>query len=354
MNATLCPKCAAEVTSEDLYCPKCGWNLHKAYLPLSKRFRIFGLVCILALPLWYIGWTAQAQLAGTKPTEQFKTLTTPTMSATVRTELSALQSVIEEANDNPVRLWELAQRLQSQIEQHGTPPVQLVRKLTELLERIGEIDPTNVESQLLLADQYFLLRNFEGAERVYAKHLGEHPDDVEVQARYASVLTFLDRFKEALRILEGVLHKNPEDFHALAYTAITYSQMGNVTSAKEFGEKALKVAPTEEARSRFSQFLEALDNQASTASSGVASALEKVLSENPIAGPKFVRVEETSGDLITAYLNDFPIGQMPPAIREKFLARIRDAAQTTDPALAVELRDSETDELLARIDPKPE
>ena len=169
------------------------------------------------------------------------------------------------------------------------------------------------------------------------------PTDQGARTRYASTLTFLGDFDTSISELNSVLKQDPKNFPAMAYLSITYAQRGDIPKARELGSAALNLAPSDEAKARFSAFMTSLDGQTVTSTSpsrgnvapppsdaapvvtGVEGFVAKVKA-NPVAGPKFVGHEEVKGNLQLTF-KDFPMSQMPPFAKEKFFGSLRKAAQ---------------------------
>ena len=76
------------------------------------------------------------------------------------------------------------------------------------------------------------------------------PEDIDMRARYASSLSFTGKFDDSLKELGRVLSVKPDHFQALAYSAVTYAEMGDKAKSKAVGTQALAAAPNAEAKER--------------------------------------------------------------------------------------------------------
>lgn len=141
--------------------------------------------------------------------------------------------------------------------------------------------------------------------------------------------------------------------------------MGNNVEAIKLGEEALKKAPNDEARARFTQFIDSVKNnrqgvgpQSANSEQGAAAAVDRAPSatadtaqagsadapvagsnppidavvrqvkDNPVAGPKFARFEVADGGAtVKLFFNQFPMEAMPPFVRDKFLNKMKDAGR---------------------------
>jgi tetratricopeptide (TPR) repeat protein len=218
----------------------------------------------------------------------------------------------------------------------------LVFEAIDVFGRILQREPNDPGALVMMADVSFDQRAFTKALDFYERYLKVDPNDLGARSRYASTLTFLGRYDDSIRELESVLKTEPKNFPAMAYLAITYAQKGDISKAKKVGGDALAVAPSEDARARFSSFVSSLDApqadvvqpKAESANNGVAiggaaspsmASLESVLKANPVAGPKFVSARQSGESRLELVYRDFPMAQMPPFAKEKFLSGVKAA-----------------------------
>jgi tetratricopeptide (TPR) repeat protein len=215
-----------------------------------------------------------------------------------------------------------------------------------------KLKPDDANALIAMADISFNQQVFNKAADYYARYLGVQPNDNDARARYASALSFSGKFDDAIKELKGVLKKDPKNFHASAYLAITYAQMGKQPEAITAGEQALTLAPNEEARARFTNFLDEVKRPtkpaaqgepapdaanvrgnttaalsqgaaAASASGGAAEALANVVRANSVAGPKFVEAKDQGQGVIALYFREFPMEGMPPFVKDKFVNGIK-------------------------------
>jgi tetratricopeptide (TPR) repeat protein len=110
------------------------------------------------------------------------------------------------------------------------------------LARALEIDGTMIEARRLLTDVHAALGEHEYAVEEGRRYLKERPEDVPVRLRVAQSLVNLDRTDEALAEVQSVedSKRNAEVNYA---TARIYMRKGDLDTAREFLEKALKDQP---------------------------------------------------------------------------------------------------------------
>jgi tetratricopeptide (TPR) repeat protein len=333
-----CPSCGTTLQADSKFCSKCGLNL-ASFVPhpkVSLKSKI--IIGIIGLILFLIGWFSQESLIGKAPTEAFKgEEAKPAEDEKLEPSLQALK---DQALKNPKDKsgWGVfARALTEKLTLENSPKI-LVFEAIGALRQILDIDPKDKEALLIMAEISFQQQAFAKSAEFYQKYLEIVPDDLDMRARLASSLSFVGKFEESLKELDKVLQANPKHFHALAYSAVTYAGMGNKDKAKELGDKALEVAPSNEAKERLAQFLSSLDKneetqqqppQQQSAESTFDPLVQIVIDQvknNPVAGKKFVTATMESNDTLKISLDNFPMEQMPPFVREKFLNTIKEKA----------------------------
>jgi cytochrome c-type biogenesis protein CcmH/NrfG len=255
-------------------------------------------------------------------------------------QIDALRAEIEREPQNLEKLKMLAGMLGDRIRENPDSSQGIVFEAIDVLSRILTIAPNDPGGLVMMADVSFDQRAFTKSKDFYEKYLKIEPNNLGARARYASTLTFLGDYENAISQLTTVLKADPKNFPATAYLAITYAQKGDVGKAKETGKSALALAPSEEARTRFSAFMSALDEGGAqgvspargnvptdaSALGGVEGFVAKVKA-NPVAGPKLVAHEDAKNGDLKLVFKDFPMDKMPPFAKEKFFGSLRQAAE---------------------------
>jgi tetratricopeptide (TPR) repeat protein len=249
-------------------------------------------------------------------------------------QLAAMRTKVQQSPDDMTALKVFAGMLGDSLRSNPSAPPELVFEAIDVFGKILQKEPNDPAALVMMADVSFDQRAFTKALDFYERYLKIDSEDLGARSRYASTLTFLGRYDDSIRELDSVLKKDPKNFPAMAYLAITYAQKGDVSTAKKIGGSALQMAPSEDARARFSSFVASLDGAAATsdgsavnakpASTGL-SGLEQSLRANPVAGPKFVKADLGAAGTLTLVYRDFPMSQMPPFAKEKFLSGVKAA-----------------------------
>ena len=365
-----CPSCGSALSAGARFCPQCGTNIaqfrHRTPISVGAKATIAGTGLALFAALWF----SQQALVGTPPSEKFKgeqktagREESPAEDAPLAPELVKLK---EEAEKNPrdKKGWfNYAQALGERLSMKGAPQ-NLIFEAIGALRQILDIDPNDKDALLTMAEISFQQQAFAKSAEFYEKYLVLVPEDIDIRARYASSLSFVGKFDQSLAELGKVLSVKPDHFHALAYSAVTYAEMGNKQKAREVGEKALQSAPSDEAKKRFQNFLNSLDRKESAPtestaakSAGAQTELEGIPGEvvalvknNPVAGKKFTGASLSAPDTLRIDLDNFPMSQMPPFVKQKFTGAIREKAfGPASPLKVVILYDSSTQSELERL-----
>ncbi|MBX7142853.1 MAG: hypothetical protein K1X79_00205 [Oligoflexia bacterium] len=326
-----CQRCSQEVLGAAKFCPHCGWDLSKPNIRYHFSGKGALLVLVSTAALWAIPQKMQSTFAGSKPTQVYTQAEQGDTEWDLSSdqELQKLKADIEKSGHSLESLREYARALVDRMREMQKPPSALLYEAMDVMTSILKAVPDDPDALASMGDIAFNQQIFDKAVFYYQAYLRKKTDDHPIRARLASALTFLGKGDEALKELQYVLSQKPNDFHALAYTSITYAQMGKRNEAMHYGELALAHAPTDEARERFQGFLASLKSETpskapqSASNTGNASALNAQLSEfltsNPVAGPKFVRVDDSGQQTIAIYFRDFPMSAMPDFARKKFL-----------------------------------
>lgn len=339
LNITVCARCSGPVTESMRFCPSCGKRL-------AQKSRNFPLVIgATTIALFGIGFGLQTYLIppqSTQPAKQHSDVE-PTQVESDDPQVALLREALEKDPQNIEKLKMMAGILGDKLRENPHGSNATVFEAIDVLSRILAQQPNDPGALVMMADVSFDQKAFTKAQEFYERYLKLEPDNNGARARYASTLTFLGEFNKSIDELNAVLKQDPKNFPAMAYLSITYAQQGDIPKAKELGSKALNLAPSDEARARFSAFMTTLDGQQVSSTSpargnmpattetqqgtGIGAFVSRVKA-NPVAGPKFVGQEEIKGDLKLTF-KDFPMSQMPPFAKEKFFGSLKKAAEET-------------------------
>jgi adenylate cyclase len=125
---------------------------------------------------------------------------------------------------------------------------------TAAFERAIELDPTLFDAYYYYARSCFKAGDLEKALRLFRQARCVRPEDYQPSALIALVLTQLGRHDEARRAdelaLDAVnksLELNPDDARAYSLGAGPLARLGEIERAKQWGERAMSLAPDDDA-----------------------------------------------------------------------------------------------------------
>ncbi len=337
-----CSQCGTKLPEIAKFCPGCGvqiGSISRKNLKISPKIALI-ILCLAAM-LWVPAWSFQAWKAGKKPTTTITKEDSASHSKEAPKLDPALASLRQEAlskqgDINAQRAY--ADALTESLRSNETPPQELIFEAIEVFGKILQQNPTDGDALIALADISFEQQVFVKAVDYYARYLSLNPDDNSARARYASSLAFSAKFEDALKELDIVLSKDPKNFHAAAYKAITYAQMGKKDEAIKEGEKAILLAPSDESKERFNNFLTEIkssevqpNNQTPQKAAVISSDTPQFVSEveslikgNQVAGNKFTGIKMLDADKLQIEFANFPMQAMPPFVQDKFVNSIKE------------------------------
>jgi len=348
LAARFCSFCGMELARAGArFCSECGAGQGQAakggkVIRMGARETFF--LVVISLAVWLVVWNVQGFIAGSKPTTPFSPAASAAKDSGEKDDpvIAKLRTNARAFPDEKNGWKALAAALIERLRGEDEPPSDQILEAIDVLREVLRIDPKDEFGLLNMADLSFEQQIFDKAAEYYQRYLSDHPKDLNTRVRYGSSLAFIGKSKEAETELKAVLKEDPNHFHASAYLAITYAQMGERERAVETGNKALEAAPSEEARARFSSFLDSVKSGQARTPADIASPsvqrgnlasgaeqseglgqVEEFIRANPIAGPKFAG-SALENQILKLSFNNFPMDQMPPMIREKFTASIKE------------------------------
>lgn len=366
-----CRKCGELFGRDFQFCPACGWNQKRAYFKFTLNAKSAAVLLVATAAMW--GAVRVIQMGtplGSEPRLVASNEAGHTPPPTDDPEIVSLRQAAEKSPDQKDGWKTLAAALSARVENAPAGTSGPVLELIDALQQILRIDGKDTDALLGMANASFENRVMDKAAGFYARYLELKPDDMNARARYGSVLSLSGQFEKAQAELAKVLAAEPKNFPAQAYLAISYAQQGQKAKAEEAGARALAIAPSDEARAEFGEFMKRVSEQPATgtesaapqaasapakpAPAGADAQAERAasyVSENPVAGPKYQRYER-AGDTVRVFLKDFPMRQMPPFAKQKFLGGIKARAQAEQLSeiAKIEFRDAADGSVLETLD----
>ena len=299
---------------------------------MASRYTTFSITLVFfTAALWGAGSYMQQRFAGKKPSVPFEKYRAETQIAEVNESISSTKEDALANPENAEKWLAYKDALVAKLRSLQKPDKMVFAELTQVLAKLKKLDPENTQHRFNLADLYFSIGMFEESASEYKALVALLPEDEKAVTSYASTLTFLKRFDEAIELLQNVQQNNPKSFHAAAYLAITYSEKGDKDETLKSGDLALSLAPNDEAFSRFSTFFTKWkrENGIEEKPKHPVVALREFFQSHPITQSKF-RGMNVNGEVLEASFSDFPMSAMPKVAKDKFYGRLRELLKGVD------------------------
>jgi tetratricopeptide (TPR) repeat protein len=211
------------------------------------------------------------------------------------------------------------------------------KKAQDAYAHVLKLDPDNPDALRGVGNIDYDQRKYDQAIAAYEHYLSKKPDDPDVRTDLGTMYLSTGNADQAVVQYGKVLESHPDLFEANFNIGVAYAQMNNVAQARTAFARALKLAPNDNTRVRVSQMLASLNgggpaatasNQAAANSSALnpntfQGALEQMLRDLPIAGPKVASVQWPSQNDARVLMDNFPMDQMPPFAIAKFTGDLK-------------------------------
>ena len=203
-----------------------------------------------------------------------------------------------------------------------------------------KIDPENLDALRGVGNVDYDRANYDQAIAAYEHYLKKKPDDADVRTDLGTMYLYTGNADQALVQYKKVIAQKPNFFEAYFNMGVAYTRVNDAAKASEAFDHAIKAAPDEQTRARIKEAIAkvtgngaAAANEQAAASGAPApasapvntfeGAIENMLRGIRFMGPKVASVEWPSKDKAIVLLDQFPMDQMPPFAKQKFLSDLR-------------------------------
>lgn len=211
-------------------------------------------------------------------------------------------------------------------------------KALEAYGHVLKIDPDNLEGLRGVGDANYERNNFDQAIAAYEHYLKQRPEDPEVRTDLGTMYLYTGNPDQAVIQYKTALSYKPDFFSGYYNLGIAYDHEGKVAEAREAFNKALRLAPDDRTRQQVNERLAKLGGgeqpaaaaspAAQTTGGGTfASAVEQIVRGLPVAGRKVKSIEWPSASKAKVLMDNFPMDEMPPFAKQKFLTDLKNGIQ---------------------------
>ena len=247
-------------------------------------------------------------------------------------------------------------------------------KAQDAYGHVLKLDPDNLDALRGIGDIDYDKQLYDEAIAAYEHYLKKKPDDPEVRTDLGTMYLYTGNADQAVVQYKKAIASKPGFFQAYYNMGIAYAQVNQADEAAATLKQALAFAPDDTARDQVKQLIAKLNsapaasasNQAASASTASAQkqaaaakspaaasssaasvamakaspaapasaeddlhdAVEEMIRGLPIAGPKVTSVEWPDKLKAKVFMDSFPMDQMPPFAKAKFLTDLKAGIDT--------------------------
>ena len=221
-------------------------------------------------------------------------------------------------------------------------------------QKVLELKPEQPDALLGLATLCMEAGIIDKALEYYPRYIKQRPEDLRAQSDYALALARGGDASKAEELVKAVLQKDANFFPGLVSAAVVARIQGNVEQAEQFAKQAIDKAPDEDAKKRVESFIagvaEAGQGDAAPAEAvspetmSPARQITEVIKGHPIVGPKVQRISWPEEHTARVELANFPVSQMPPFAKTKFITGVQEKLQRLPEKFTIELVDQQNEQ----------
>jgi tetratricopeptide (TPR) repeat protein len=386
MAARFCPQCGTAAVQNARFCIQCGAGLAGAHRPArgggwqltAAGSSVLGFFLIAGLAIWTTilspsppkpgpgggaPRTAAAPGAGLPEGHPKVATTLPQEAKDFITDLAARTKEKPDDAAAWARLGQVYYRA-AQLDAAYFAEAQAA------FEHVLDLDPRNADALRGMANVHYDRDHHKEAIAFYERYLAQRPDDLGARTDLGTMYLSAGDAPRALAAYQDVLGRDPSFMQAHYNLAVLFHQKGDDAGALAELNRARGLATEDGVRRQIDEMIAALPGTApgpatpgapaapaGAAPSAFQTSIERALREHPIMGPKIVRFEWSGPGEGRAVVQNFPMEAMPPAVREKFTARLADtmrqakSANTVDGPIRLEIADASSGAVMATVTP---
>ncbi|HYB91049.1 MAG TPA: tetratricopeptide repeat protein [Candidatus Binataceae bacterium] len=209
-----------------------------------------------------------------------------------------------------------------------------------------KIDPDNLDALRGIGDIDYDRNKYDEAIAAYEHFLKKKPDDPEVRTDLGTMYLYTGNADQAIVQYKKAIKTKPDFYQGYFNMAVAYVQSNKPSDALAALEKALPLAPDDNTRNQVKELTARINSGSltpppgggapSSAPSAAAQApvaesapgtfhgeIEQMVRGLPNMGPKVGSVQWPKDLQAKVMMDNFPIDQMPPFAKQKFVTDIK-------------------------------
>jgi cytochrome c-type biogenesis protein CcmH/NrfG len=208
-------------------------------------------------------------------------------------------------------------------------------KASEAYGHVLKIAPDDLDALRGIGDVDYDSEKYDQAIAAYEHYLKKRPEDPEVITDLGTMYLYTGNADAAVTQYHKALRLKPDMFQAYFNLGVAYAQQDKPADAQAALKKADELAPDENARNQIREVIAKISGRAAPQSasggekapaaptSSFQGEVEQVVRGLPIAGPKVSAVQWPDKTVAKVMMKDFPMDQMPPFAKEKFMTDLK-------------------------------
>jgi tetratricopeptide (TPR) repeat protein len=222
-------------------------------------------------------------------------------------------------------------------------------KAEQAYGHVLKLDADNLQALRGIGDIDYDTNKYDEAIAAYEHYLKKKPDDPEVRTDLGTMYLYTGNPDQALVQYQRALKIKPDMFQAYYNMGVAFAQQNQPANAQIALQKAYSLAPDDNAKNQVKDLIAKIAGApaGTAASAGPASNaahssapaaaqpattfqgdLEQIVRGLPVAGPKVGSFQWSSKTRTKLLMDNFPMDQMPPFAKQKFLTDLKSGIDT--------------------------
>jgi tetratricopeptide (TPR) repeat protein len=222
------------------------------------------------------------------------------------------------------------------------------QKAANAYAHVLKLDPENLDALRGIGDIDYDQQHYDEAAAAYEHYLKRKPGDPEVITDLGTMYLYTNNPDQAIVQYKKAIALKPDLFQPYYNVGVAYGEQGDKGDAAIAFTKAISLAPDDDRRNQakeaFAKYTGMSADQAAkvastlpaanAASAGAAadsskpggtfhSSFEAMIRNIPFAGPKVSAINWTENRKASVMMDHFPMDQMPPFAKDKFLGDLK-------------------------------